>query len=70
VKPHAFHPQAGEEYTQAAQHYAAISPELGVSFYHEIEQLIVQVRRHPDRFWRFSPPARRALARKFPCYRS
>jgi plasmid stabilization system protein ParE len=65
VKPYAFHPQAAEEYTQAAQYYSAIAPELGARFYDEIERLIVQVRRQPDRFFRFSPPARRALARKF-----
>jgi len=29
VKPYAFHPQAAEEYAQAAQYYAAIAPELG-----------------------------------------
>jgi plasmid stabilization system protein ParE len=66
VKPYTFHPEAGGEYTQAAQHYAAIAPELGGRFYDEIERLIVEVRRQPDRFFRFSPPARRALSREFP----
>jgi hypothetical protein len=66
VKSHAFHPQAAEEYSQAAQHYAAIAPELGIRFYDEIERLLVEVRRQPDRFWQFSPPAQRALAHKFP----
>ena len=67
MKPFAFHHEAGEEYTQAAQYYANIASDLGVRFSSEIERLIVQVRRQPDRFWRFSPPARRALAHKFPC---
>jgi toxin ParE1/3/4 len=66
VKPHAFHPQASQEYTQAAEYYAAIAPELGGRFYDEIERLIQQVRRQPERFLRVSPQARRALARKFP----
>ena len=67
MKPYTFHPEAGGEYTQAALYYAAIAPELGGRFYDEIERLITQVRWQPDRFFRFSPPARRALARKFPC---
>ena len=66
MKPYAFHPQAGEEYTEAARYYAAIAPELGARFYDAIERLILEVRRQPERFWRFSPPARRALAHKFP----
>lgn len=66
MKPYAFHPQANEEYAQAAQYYAAIAPELGAHFYDEIERLILEVRQQPDRFFRFRPPARRALCRKFP----
>ena len=66
MKPHVFHPEAEEEYTQAIQYYAAVTPELGGRFCDEIERLIEEVRRQPDRFFRFSPPARRALARKFP----
>ena len=66
MKPHIFHPEAGEEYTQAVEHYAAVAPELGGRFFDEIERLIQEICRQPDRFWRFSPPTRRALARKFP----
>jgi len=66
VKPYAFHPDAEVEYTQAAQYYAAVAPDLGVRFYDEIERLITQARRQPNRFFRFSPPAQRVLARKFP----
>jgi toxin ParE1/3/4 len=66
VKPYAFHPQASEEYAQAAEYYTAIAAELGSRFFDEIERLIGEVRRQPDRFLRFSPPARRALARTFP----
>ena len=66
MKPYAFHPEASEEYTQAAEYYAAIAPELGGRFYDEIQRLINQVRQQPERFLRFNPPARRVLARKFP----
>jgi toxin ParE1/3/4 len=66
VKPYAFHPQASEEYTQAAEYYAEVSPELGRRFYGEIERLIQVVRRQPDRFPRFNPPAQRVMARTFP----
>jgi plasmid stabilization system protein ParE len=66
LKPHFFHPDAGEEYTQAVLYYAGVSPELGGRLYDEIERLIQEVRRQPERFARFSPPTRRALARSFP----
>jgi plasmid stabilization system protein ParE len=66
VKPHIFHPDAGEEYTRAVEYYAEMMPELGTRFYDEIERLVKEVCRQPDRFFRFSPPAQRALARKFP----
>jgi len=66
VKPHIFHPDAGEEYALAVEYNAGIAPELGSRFHDEIERLIRDVRRQPGRFFRFSPPAQRALARKFP----
>jgi hypothetical protein len=39
-KPHRFHPEADEDYADAATHYATISPELGGRFYDEIERRI------------------------------
>jgi toxin ParE1/3/4 len=63
---HVIHPEANAEFAQAARYYADIDPQLGLRFYNEIERLIVAVCAQPDRFLRFSPPARRALARKFP----
>ena len=66
MKPHVFHPEAGEEYTQAIAYDATVTPELGSRLYDEIERLIHEVCRPPEGFSRFSPPARRALARKFP----
>ena len=66
MKPHVFHPEASEEYIAAVHHYANITPELGGRFYDAVEALIQEVCRHPECFFRFSPPARRALVRKFP----
>ena len=59
MKPHAFHPEAAEEYTEAALRYARVQPELGGRFYDEIERLIRDIRREPERFRQFDPPARR-----------
>ena len=66
MKPHVFHPEADTEYTEAAGHYAQISPALGARFYDEIEQLVSEVRTAPHRFRAFDPPARRHLAQGFP----
>lgn len=66
MKPHTFHPEAGQEYTQAAEHYASISAELGNRFYDEIERVIGEVRADPQRFFQIRPPVRRALAHDFP----
>ena len=66
MKPYVFHPEAAAEYAQAVQYYAAIAPEVAERFYAEIEGLIQQIWHQPDRFFRFWPPARRALGRKFP----
>ena len=65
MKPHSFHPEAAEEYAEAARYYAAIDPELGGRFYDEIERLILEVRKHPDRFWQFDRPVRRHLSTVF-----
>lgn len=50
MKLYTFHPEANTEYTKAAEYYAAVNRELAGRFYDEIERLIVEVRRHPDRF--------------------
>jgi hypothetical protein len=63
VKPHVFHPEAREEYTQAVRYYSDVGPELGARLYDEIERLIQEIRREPTRFFQFSPPAHRVLAR-------
>ena len=66
MKRHAFHPEAVEEYVHAVEYYATISPSLGRRFFEEMERLIKKVCENPKRYFGFSPPARRALARRFP----
>jgi hypothetical protein len=66
VKPHAFHPEAAEEYGDAADYYTRIYPELGGRFYDEMERLIQDIRREPQRFRRFDPPAQRHFSTVFP----
>ena len=66
MKPHAFHPAADEEYTQAAECYAGINPELTRRFYDQIERLIQDIRRHPQRYLLFVPPIRRHFSDVFP----
>ena len=66
MKPHVFHPAASDEYSAAATWYAKIDPDLGVRFFEEMERLISDIRRHPDRFRVFDPPARRHFSTVFP----
>lgn len=66
MKPHAFHPDAGEEYAQAAKYYSDVDSKLGGRFYDEVERLILEVRGDPKRFRQFDPPARRHFSRIFP----
>ena len=66
MKRYVFHPEADEEYAEAALYYTRISPELGGRFFDEVERLIREVRRQPNRFRLFDPPARRHFADVFP----
>ena len=66
MKPHGFHPEADEEYAEAAKYYARVSPELGGRFYDEIERLMSDICKQPNRFRRFDPPARRHFSDVFP----
>lgn len=43
MKPYRFHRQADEEFTAAAQYYAAISPALGQRFYITIHELLDEI---------------------------
>ena len=66
MKPRRFHPEADEEYAEAAAYYAKVSPELGGRFYDEIERVIAEVCAAPGRFRRIDGDARRHLADYFP----
>ena len=66
MKRHVFHPAAAEEYTKAVEFYRGLDPDLGVRFYDEMERVILEIRRNPDWFWQFEPPARRHFSRDFP----
>jgi len=66
VKPHGFHREALAEYAQAAQEYAAVSPELGGRFYDEIERLIADACQWPEAYCCVRPPIRRHFSTTFP----
>lgn len=66
MKRHAFHRQAEAEYADAAEHYAGHDPELGGRFHDEIERLIRDIRRQPERFRLFDAPLRRHFSQVFP----
>jgi toxin ParE1/3/4 len=60
------HPEADEEFAGAVRYYSEISPNLGVRFYRDMEQLFREVCATPTRFRKFDPLARRHLSRDFP----
>jgi len=66
LTPHFFHPSAAAEYAEAARYYAVINADLGRRFFREIEGLIEDVRRHPDRFRIFNGRTRRHFSDVFP----
>ncbi len=66
MKPHRFHPEADEEYADAAIYYAGVSPELGGRFYDEIERVISEVCAAPGLWRKIDADVRRHLADKFP----
>src|SRR5205085_1638544 len=63
VKPFSFHRAALAEARAAAEHYAAISPQLGQRFYDTLDLL---VRARPTLYRVFDPPARRHFRAPFP----
>lgn len=66
MKAFRFHRLARQEILRAAEHYAAIQPDLGRRFYDSVEQLICDVRRRPAAFRLFAPPAHRHFGGRFP----
>ena len=66
MKPRSLHREAEEEYAEAARHYAAISPALGIRFYQEIEGLISEVCARPTLYRRHVGEIRRHFSTVFP----
>ena len=66
MKPHAFHPEANEEYAEAAEYYANISPKLGARFHDEIEELIAEACTLPKAYRLIRSPVRRHFTAEFP----
>ncbi len=60
------HEAAERELREALEYYANISPELGVRFYREMEQLMAEVCSRPMLYREFDPPARRHFTDRFP----
>jgi hypothetical protein len=54
------------EIRAAAEHYAAIHPELGRLFYEAMDGLLGDIRRQPTAFRMFDPPAHRHFGSRFP----
>lgn len=61
-----FHREALAEAKVPAEHYAAISPELGLRFYDTVDRLVREVCAQPAIYRVFDPPARRHFRRPFP----
>lgn len=60
------HEEANREFGEGLDYYTAISPELGIRFYREMERLMNEVCDHPLMFRQFDPPARRHFTDRFP----
>ena len=61
-----FHPEALEEYRQAALWYAEREPELGLQFIGSVEDAIKRVVDAPSRWRVIDEDVRRCLTRVFP----
>ncbi len=66
MKPFRFHRAALVEAKAAAEHYAAISPQLGQRFYDALDLMVREVCARPTLFRMFDPPARRHFRGPFP----
>jgi toxin ParE1/3/4 len=66
LKPVTIHPEALEEFDQAAAHFSEIVPHLGRRFFAAIQRLINEVRQTPATFRYIRKPARRHLSADFP----
>lgn len=63
---HEFHPEALEEYREAAHWYGNRAPNLGLRFVGEIEETIRRILDAPDRWRTVEDDVRRCLTHVFP----
>ena len=61
-----FHPEALEEYREAAVYYAERDPELALRFVEAIEEAIQRIIEAPSRWRSIDEDVRRCLTRIFP----
>jgi len=61
-----FHPEALEEYEEAALYYAERDPGLGLRFIEAVEQTIQRILEAPNRWRVIDEDVRRCLTRVFP----
>lgn len=66
MKPFRFYRDALAEAKVSAEHYAAITPGLGLRFYDLVDRLVREVCAQPTLYLAFDPPARRHFRRPFP----
>lgn len=61
-----FHPEALNEYSEAASYYSEISRSLGISFVTQIEHGINQILLHPKAWSEVEEDIHRYLLKRFP----
>jgi hypothetical protein len=66
VKNFNYHPEALAEAEAAAKEYGEKSEGLDGKFYDAVEEIITEIRTHPEVFRQFDPPARRHFKLRWP----
>lgn len=66
MKPVVFHAEATQEFLEAITYYSNVSSQLAERFHSEIQDLIHEIQKSPQKFFRFDPPAQRARSHQFP----
>ncbi len=61
-----FHPDALDEYADAAKYYAGVKDRLGLRFVDVVEEAIERIVKHPEAFQMIDEDIRRCLTRTFP----
>ena len=61
-----FHPEALEDYEDAVEYYAEISPDLANAFINSIENGIKRILSHPEGWQAVEEDVRRHLTKRFP----